>query len=217
MGKPDYANAWFNRGEIHYELGDFATAIKDYSEAIRLQPEDAGFYTSRGHTFFQLRRFRQALADYDRAVEIAPESSEFFANRGDAYRSIGQWENAANDFRKAIKLDNSFGRAYQGVAWLMATCPDPVFRNQELAVKAAQKAIELDGDSDYIYLDTLAAALANNGKFAEAETTMRRAIQGAPPENAAPLKARLKLYTGRRPFRQMIASTAQRSTGQRNE
>ncbi len=207
--RPKYANAWFNRAEIQYELGQFAKALADYDKAIRLQPQDAGFYTSRGHAYFQLRRFKQALSDYSRAVALDPKNCERYANRGDAYRSLGQWDKAANDFERAISLDKSFGQAYQGAAWLMATCPDPQFRNADLAIRSAQKAIELDGERDYIYLDTLAAAFANGGQFDEAQATLRRAIDSAPQENVGPLRKRLNLYKAKRPFRQSVATTAQ--------
>jgi tetratricopeptide (TPR) repeat protein len=200
--RPEYASAWFNRGEIHYEMGQFAKAIADYDEAIRLQANDAGFFTSRGHAYSQLRQFDKALADYGRAVELDPHNPQGITNRGDAYRSLGQWERAADDFRHAVSLDNRFGRAFQSVAWLMATCPDAQYRHGQLALRAAQRAVELDGDQDYIYLDTLAAALANNGQFDKAQEVVRRAIQLAPGENAGPLKHRLDLYRSGKPFRQ---------------
>ena len=192
--RPEYESAWFNRGEIYYEMGEFAKAVADYDEAIRRQPNDAGFYTSRGHAYFQLRRFEQALTNYDKAVGIEPKNAERYADRGNAFRSLGQWEKAAHDFRQAINLDNRFGRAFQSAAWLMATCPEEEYRNADLAIRAAEKSMELDGDRDYIYLDTLAAAFANNGEYGKAEETVRRALHLAPPDNAAPLQNRLELY-----------------------
>ncbi len=124
---------------------------------------------------------------------------------------MGEWDKAANDFRQAISLDKKFGRGYQSAAWLMATCPDPQFRNPDLAVRSAERAIELDGDGEYIYLDTLAAALANSGQFERAQDAQRRAIELAPPENVAPLKQRLTLYGTRKPYRQEVGATAQRA------
>ncbi len=209
--RPDYDKAWFNRGEIHYEVGEFAKAVADYDEAIRRQPEDAGFYTSRGHAYFQLRRFEQALADYSQALSLDANNPELYANRGDAYRSMADWEKAANDFRQAITLDKQFGRGYQSAAWLMATCPDARFRNPALAVRSAEKAIQVDGSGEYIYLDTLAAALANSGQFERAQQVQQQAIQLAPPDNVGPLKQRLLLYAARKPYRQEIASTAERA------
>jgi len=214
--RPDYESAWFNRGEVHYELGQFAKAIADYDEAIRLQSQDAGYFASRGHAHFQLRDFQRALDDYQHAVELDPQNPQRLINRGEAYRSLGQWEPAANDFREAVNLDNQFGPAFQSAAWLMSTCPDPQYRHADLAVRAAQKAIELEGDQDYIYLDTLAAALASRGTFDKAQEVQRRAIQLAPPENAGPLKQRLELYRTKRPFRQVVedAPSGRMATGQ---
>lgn len=206
--RPEYANAWFNRGEIQYQLGQFSKAIADYTEAIERQPQDAGYYSSRGHTYFELRESKKALRDYNQAVSLGPENSEFIADRGEAFCSVGQWDKAADDFRRAISLDSSFGRAYQGAAWLMATCPDPQFRNSDLAIRSAEKAIELDGDSDYIYLDTLAAALANGGQFKRAQAVLRQSIEAAPSEHVAPLKRRLRRYQARQPYRQSVESIA---------
>jgi len=208
--RPDYANAWFNRAEIYYEQGRYPEALSDYDEAIRLQDNDAGFYTGRAHTYVQTGKLENALADYNRAVKLAPESSDRLTNRGDCYRSLGDWDRAATDFRKAIELDGQFGRAFQSAAWLMATCPAEGFRNPKLAVRAAQKAIELDGDEDYIYLDTLAAAWATAGQFDKAQEAMRRAIVLAPAENRAPLEKRQALYKNKKPFRQAVDAPARR-------
>lgn len=208
--RPAFATAWFNRGEIQYELGRFTEALADYDEAIRLQPDDSSYFTSRGHAQFQLRHFEQALANYDRAVQLDPQNPERLVYRGEAHRSLGQWGEAATDFRRAIVLDARCGHALQSAAWLMATCPDPQYRNKELAIRAAEKAIEMDGDDDYIYLDTLAAAQANDGRFEDAQRTVRRAIRLAPPENASPLQQRYALYRSGKPFRQAVEPGATR-------
>ena len=208
--RPEYESAWFNRGEIHYEMGAYAQAIADYDEAIRRQPQDAGFFTSRGHAYSQLRQFDKALEDYNRAVELDPGNPQRITNRGDAYRSLGHWEQAANDYRQAVNLDSRFGRAFQSVAWLMSTCPDEQFRHPQLALRAAHKAVDLDGAQDYIYLDTLAAAFANSGQFDKAQNVIRRAIQLAPAENAQPLHHRLALYQSGKPFRQSVDAADKR-------
>jgi tetratricopeptide (TPR) repeat protein len=160
-----------------------------------------------------LRQFQPALDDYNQAVKMSPKNPESYANRGDAFRALGQWESAAADFRQAIQIDSKFGRAYQSASWLMATCPDQRYRNADLAVRAAERAIQLDGSQDYIYLDTLAAAYANDGQFPKAQNTIRQAIQLAPKENVGPLKHRLDLYLAQRPFRQTMGkATAQNPT-----
>jgi tetratricopeptide (TPR) repeat protein len=198
---PSYSNAWFNRGEIHFDLGHFDRGLTDYTEAIRLNPKDAGAYTSRAHTLFRLNRYRDALADYTKALELAPDATAL-ANRGDAYQSLGEWAKAAEDFNQALQQDAESPRALQCAAWLLATCPDDLIRNQKYAVEAAEKAIELIGEPDMRYLDTLAAAYANAGRFEDAIPKIKEAIAHAQPDDAASLKKRLELYQQQKPYRQ---------------
>ncbi len=200
--QPEYQNAWFNRGEIRYELGDFKNAVADYTQALDLKSDDAASYASRGHAYFQLADYTKALADYSDAVRLQPQDAGLYATRADAYRSLGNWPRAAQDYQKAIRLDDALGVAYQGAAWLMATCPDPRFRDSRQALLAAERAIELDGQSDYQYLDTLAAALASNGQYEEALAAVKKALEACPEEQRPPLRDRQALYETGQPYRQ---------------
>lgn len=200
--KPEYASAWFNRGELRFEVGKYTDALPDYGQAIRLKPDDHDAYVRRGHTNFQLRRYQEAAADYSRAFELNSDSAEALIDRGDAYLALEQWREAATDYREAIALDADSGRAYQGAAWLMATCPDDRYRNDELALQAAKKAVELNGRADFKYLDTLAAAYASAGEFDKAKQTVADAIKIAPKTHVNSLQRRLALYQQNQPYRQ---------------
>lgn len=203
--KPDYANAWFNRGEILYDLGQLDEAIADYDETIRLSPTDVGAYSSRGHAFFRKGQVERAITDYNKVIELAPDNAEMLANRGDALQSMGRWLEAAEDLKAALQISGESPRVLQSAAWLMATCPDAEVRNVEYAVKAAEKAISAvqgTGSADFRYLDTLAAAYANAGRFDEAVSQLTTAIQQAPTEQAELLKKRLELYRRKLAYRQ---------------
>ncbi len=204
---PDYANAWFNRGEILFEQGEYRSALTDYTEAARLDPKDLAVRLRRAHTHFELRQYREALSDFDRAVQLDGQNAEARLSRGDAYRRMGQWGQAAEDYREAITLDKDYARAYQAAAWLMATCPDQRYRDKDLAVRAAQKACELEGPGEYRSLDALAAAQASAGAFPAAQKTIAQAIQAAPTAEQAALKARQALYAKDQPYRDKAEST----------
>ena len=208
--KPNFSKAWFNRGEVGYEQEDFGGAVRDYTESIRLNPEDPGAYSGRAHSHYRMDRYREALADYDQAIEFGEKDALAYTDRGDAHHRLGHWQHAASDYRRAIKLDEALGRAYQGAAWLMATCPDKRYRNHERALQAAQKSIELDGDEDHRYLDTLAAAQAANDNYEEAVLEIEQAIELAPENETGKLQDRLKLYQEKKPYRQ--ASRPRRTT-----
>ncbi len=56
-------------------------------------------------------------------------------------------------------------------AWLLATAPYESVRNGPEAVDLAQRAIKLSDGKNPVILDTLAAAYAEAGRFAEAVQT----------------------------------------------
>ncbi|HEY2883365.1 MAG TPA: tetratricopeptide repeat protein [Pirellulales bacterium] len=199
---PKYANAWYNRGELKYEEGDFNGAVQDYNQALMLEPGDPGFYNSRGHALYRLQRFREALNDYNQAVRIDPNDAAALVNRGDAFRDLGQYPQAAADYREAVRINPKLGRAYLSTAWLMATCADSRFRDPDKAVSAAQRAIDLDGDTDYRYLDTLAAAQANAGRFDDAKATAAKAVKAAPASEVSHVRQHLDLFENNKAYRE---------------
>lgn len=206
--RPQFTNAWFNRAEMRSQLGRYREAVGDYTEALRLRSSDTESYTARGHARFQLGLYEDARSDFDKAIRLKPDNAAAYADRADFHAAMGNWESAAKDYRTAISLHNRLGRAYHAAAWLMATCPDARYRAPELAVQAAKKAIQLDGSNDYTYLDTLAAAQAALGQFAEARETLARAIQTAPDKEAEDLKRRLALYEKEQPYREELTTQA---------
>lgn len=201
----NYPNAYFNRGEARVQLGNVEGALADFTEAVRLAPRDADAHNARGHALYRLGKVPEAIAAYGTAIKLKPTDATFVVNRGDASNQLGRYQDAANDYRAAIKLDPQFGRAYQSAAWLMATCPDARYRDGAKGVAAARKAIELDGEEDYRYLDTLAAALANSGAFEEAVLVAAKVVAMAPSEDADVYRARLKKYEAKKPHREGAA------------
>lgn len=203
--KQDFPPVWYNRGELHAQTGDFSAAINDYREALRLRSNDTAALSSRGYAFYQLGKYEPALADFTRSLQLDGRQAATLVYRAAAYYETGRYAQAADDCRSSIRLDSNSPAAYQATAWLMATCPDARFRDPKLAVKAARKAIELRGRSNYRDLETLAAALASDGQFQLAAETQRKAIEALPPhlvELSGDFKSRLKLYEDHQPFQE---------------
>lgn len=202
--QPDYANAWYNLGEMRFELGLIEESIEAYDRALKLKPDDADAFNSRGHAHFRLGQIQAALNDYNAALKQRPEDPATLVNRADALTLLGQFKEASADYRAAIRLDDQFGRAYVGAAWMMATCPEEQYRNGELAVQSAKKALELQGEVDYRMQDVLAAAQAETGDFQAAAATLEAAIETFPEDQADSARARLALYRSGRPYREHV-------------
>ena len=64
---------------------------------------------------------------------------------------------------KSEDLKYIYVTALNNIAWLCATSADEDFRDGERAVMLASKACEIDGDSDWGVVDTLACAYAERG------------------------------------------------------
>jgi tetratricopeptide (TPR) repeat protein len=132
---------------------------------------------------------------------LDPENAEALVSRAEIYLASRDWGRAATDYRDAIQLDDRLGRAYQGAAWIMATCPDERYRNAELALSAAQRALEIDGDRDPRYIETLAAAYANSGQYDSAAAILQGHLEKMPQQYLAGAQARIQLYKSQRPYR----------------
>ncbi len=67
---PRLGYAWFNKGNIYYDSGDYTSALQCYSEAIRLDPMSGPAYFNRGITYLQIGNKRQAFSDLSKAGEL---------------------------------------------------------------------------------------------------------------------------------------------------
>ncbi len=202
---PKYNKAYFNRAELHFVLGKLDEAIQDYTKAIHIDPSDSEAYNLRGFAYYRATDFTKAKADYNQALKIDPKNIAALVNRGDLYADFGQYDAAARDYQLAINTDPESDRAYVSAAWMMATCTDQRFRNADLAMQAANKALEIMGDEEhperFRYLEVLAAAQANAGNFDGAVKTQTKANELAPEEDRDRFAGRLKLYAAKQPYR----------------
>ncbi|MCI5138558.1 MAG: rhomboid family intramembrane serine protease, partial [Candidatus Electrothrix sp. AR1] len=85
--------------------------------------------------------------------------------------------------RKSV--DQGYVPAMNGIAWILATDPDPAFRNGTEAVELALSACEKDGWADASYLDTLAAAYAEADQWDKAIAAQQQAVEKLVNEDAS--------------------------------
>jgi tetratricopeptide (TPR) repeat protein len=68
--KPDYAEAFNNRGNARRDKGDLGGAIEDYSEAIRLKPDFAQAFNNRGVARGDKGDVEEAAEDFKEAERL---------------------------------------------------------------------------------------------------------------------------------------------------
>ena len=67
---PDFAYAYYNRGNVLSWLKDYRAAIVSYDEAIALEPSLAEAYYNRGLTYIFLGENARGVADLSKAGEL---------------------------------------------------------------------------------------------------------------------------------------------------
>lgn len=67
---PDFAHAYFNRGNVFVKLGDYKSAVADYSDAIKIDNAFAEAYFNRGLTYIYLGKTTEGIADLSKAGEL---------------------------------------------------------------------------------------------------------------------------------------------------
>jgi tetratricopeptide (TPR) repeat protein len=201
---------YYHRGVAFYYLGRYDEAIADFTKALSRGNEYRALVT-RGKCYAESGRYDEALLDYTEAIRLNPEHAVSAHNeRGSLHETRGNYEQAAHDYREAIRLDPIPWFYPQldpcnNLAWLLATCPQARIRDGAEGIKYATKACEAAGWTSPAYLETLAAAYAENGQFDEAVQWQTKAVDLLQPGDVAAKEAlaRLNLYREGKPYRQV--------------
>ncbi|WP_162502581.1 tetratricopeptide repeat protein, partial [Treponema endosymbiont of Eucomonympha sp.] len=118
--KPDYAEAFNNRGCVYGKKGEHDNAIADFDAAIRLKPDYALAFNNRGCVYGNKGDYNNAIADFDATIRLKPDDAGAFNNRGIAYEKKGDYSKAIADFDAAIRLKLDYAKAFhnRGVAYI---------------------------------------------------------------------------------------------------
>ena len=126
-GSPERARNHFLRGNAYLDAGDFASAERDYVDALVISPDDTATYNNLGLALRYQERFEDAIRAYDRAIALDPSYRDAYTNRGVARADKGELQTAVADFTRAIELDPDFWFAYaqRGLAlWALGRRPE---------------------------------------------------------------------------------------------
>jgi tetratricopeptide (TPR) repeat protein len=199
---PRESRAHAFRGWALYRKGNTDEALKDYAEAIRLKPDVGDWRNNRAVIYTARKEYDKAIDDLDEALRMNPNSGLALRNRAVAYSQKKDYAKAIADFQRAIERLPGSAITFNGLAWLLATCPDAAHRDGKSAVQHATKACELSRWKNASFLDTLAAAYAETGEFEEAVKWQEKAIEAGdfPKSEVAAIRKRLQMYKDKKAF-----------------
>ena len=213
-GRSLSAEDWFERGLYFLKSQRYDDAIKAFSLSIQIIPNDPEAYNHRGTAWFYKGDYDRAIADCTKALELDPGYANAYNNRGTAWFYKGDYDRAIADCTKALELNPRYADAYHQLALILATCPEKRYRNATQAVEVAQKAVELSPEANF--LDTLAAAYAEAGRFGDAIATQKRAItllnKEGKTDELAEYIGRLNSYKAHKPLREQYIAQLRKNS-----
>jgi tetratricopeptide (TPR) repeat protein len=148
--KPDYFEAYLNRGRTYAGTGNLVGAIADYTKAIELipnKPLDPNLplaYFERAELFRLDGNDDKAIEDYRSAVRLKPDYWNAYLNLGFAHENKNDFDAAISDYSKII---DSHPDQFEAPAYLHRGAAYLRKKDKESAANDLQKAIALSADA----------------------------------------------------------------------
>jgi tetratricopeptide (TPR) repeat protein len=100
----ELAQTSYERGIALREKGEHEGAIREFDEAIRLDPRNIEAYIDRGQSHRDRKQYEAAFADFDQAVRLDPLHARAYVNRGYTWYRLARHEQAIAEYDEAIRL-----------------------------------------------------------------------------------------------------------------
>ncbi|MFC2131452.1 tetratricopeptide repeat protein [Bacteroidota bacterium] len=102
---PNASVAYFLKGNISKDAGDYTSAVKDYSEAISIDNEYAEALNNRGSLYGMAGEYEKSINDLRKAIQLDPSIPDGYFNRAIARDATGDYQGAIEDFTKSLSLN----------------------------------------------------------------------------------------------------------------
>ncbi len=201
---PGDVGLWRELADALSRSGDLFGARRALATLARLQPESPDVQADLGEVALRQGDLDAAESYLARALALSPHHPKahgslgvLFQRRGDAWQAIFHLRAALRAQPPPLPTANLLAR-------MLATAEDPELRDGEEALRLARLCVAGTRQQNALYLDTLAAAHAELGRFEDAIRLQELAIERVDPAGRDEFGARLGLYRSERPYRERI-------------
>ncbi len=176
--------ALYNVALTQVALDTLADAEKTFDLLIAQYPQFYQPWLRKGEVLLRRHNWIPAAEHMLKGISLAPaaERPALFTSAGGMFYGQQQHGLAVEIYRRAL-ADQPNPDAACYLAWVLATSPIDALRNGAEALRFAEEALKADPNSP-TYLNSLAAALAENGRFPEAMVAVDRALANAQVQGA---------------------------------
>jgi len=219
QGKPDEALSLLGRavaleprnpasryflGELLLRMDKASEALVHLQEAVKLDPDNVRVRFMLGVALSGVGETAASEAQWRLAIQTNPVFTDAYMALVASALKKKDYAEVERLLRQGLKHAPDDVVLANGLAWTLATCPDEHRRNGGEAVQWAEKACDMTQRRSSAFVDTLAAAYAEVGRFEAAVKTEREAIALATQANQTGLleeyNGRLALYEAGKPY-----------------
>lgn len=200
------AEAVYNVALSQIEAGNVNEADRTLDILLQQVPQAHQPWLRKGELSMARRDWAPAAEALLKGISLSPtaERGVLYTNYAKPFYDSRQYELAVRFYRAAL-ADQKSADAACYLAWVLSTVPQDSLRNGKEALALAQEAVKIDPNSP-IYLNALAAALAENNQFPEAVAAGDRALANSrlksdPPQVQQIFAERLATIKAGRPLR----------------
>jgi len=113
------AEDYIIRGEAAAEKKEYDQAIKQFDEAIRLEPHNSEAFCGRAWAWYVQFKLVNALRDFDESIRLKSINKRAYSGRGVVNYHLQYYDKSISDFDEAIRLDPKDGYMYRlrGSSW----------------------------------------------------------------------------------------------------
>ncbi len=185
--------------------GRLEEATSHLNKILTSEPAHAEARLTLAMIRFQQGEHAAGLEQLREIVRQHPDEIEARLRLARALSQVGDPAEALSTYREAHSKSPDNLDAANALAWTLATSPVDALRSGAEAVRLAETACEKTKREQPSYLDTLAAALAEVGRFPDALATADEAVKVAIAARQFPLaveiQERRRIYRSGRPYR----------------
>lgn len=106
------AFAYGTRAQVYLNLEDTIQALKDYSQAINIVPDDDRFYNQRAQVYYELGKYDLADKDYLKMISLKEGDVMGYMGIGRNANAQKRYEDAIKQFDYVVKLEPNYSSAY---------------------------------------------------------------------------------------------------------
>jgi tetratricopeptide (TPR) repeat protein len=176
QGEGEKYKRLIKEGEQAATVRRFDEALKKYTEAIRLQPDEVDGYNRRAGVFLNLDLVDRAVADLEKAMQVTKNEGQSRRFRGLIRALRGDVEGAAADLTEAIRLNPADARSYSSRGIFYSQTKD-----YDRAIADFGEAIRLD-PAQYDHYGNRAIAYTEKEDYDRALADVNRAIEIEPKD-----------------------------------